>query len=83
MPRRATNKPPPESSPSDFRHFAARWRLVARAEVQELRAMSPAEKFRQMEDLWASARMFRWPNDEAETAALRSRWNRLRRALGD
>ncbi len=82
MAKRTRKKPPPESSPAEFRRFAARWRIAGRAEAEELRAMSPADKFRQLKGLWGSARLFKWPDEERETAAVRSRWNKLRKVLG-
>jgi hypothetical protein len=66
----------------DARAWSERWKIVAREEISELRAASPGLKLRQTEALFASAGLFRWPDDDAEDARIRELWSALRRRSG-
>ena len=68
---------------TEARAFRKRWALVNAREREELRSTSPAQKFRQLAALMASAEMFDGPESRAEEVNLvRERWNRLRRIHG-
>jgi hypothetical protein len=70
-------------NPEEVRAWAERWKLVNRMEVEELRATTPARKFRQLGTLMALAKKMGWMEALAEgEAVVRDRWNRLRRAYG-
>lgn len=63
--------------------YRARWALVNRVEVAELRATPPALKLRQLAALMASAGVFSHSvTTDDETGAVYERWQRLRRAAG-
>lgn len=70
-------------SKGDGDGFRARWEAFARREREELRAMSPEDKFRQTAALFASAQAFGWSEALAsEEEAVRARWKRIREVLG-
>ena len=73
--------PDPPLTTDQARTYAERWRTVNEREREELRAMTPAEKFGQVEALYAFAKALdrsRSPAEEAEKAVVRARWRRLR-----
>lgn len=70
-------------SPEEAKAFAARWKLVADAEREELRATSLEQKFAQLSALVDSARALGWATtDPAEVDEVRARWNRLAAIYG-
>jgi hypothetical protein len=65
-------------SREEARAFAARWKLVADAELEELRGTSAADKFAALAKLVDSARDLGWrTTDPGEIEQVRDRWNRL------
>jgi hypothetical protein len=72
----------PAMRSDDAKAWSERWKIVAREEIAELRAASPEVKLRQLEALFASAELFRWPDDDAEDARVRGLWSALRRRSG-
>jgi hypothetical protein len=71
------------TSSQQVKDFAARWKLVADAERDELRAMTLPQKMAQLEALMASARSLGWATtDPAEVDDVRARWNRLAAIYG-
>jgi hypothetical protein len=63
--------------------WAARWRLVNQAELDELRKTPPETKLRQLAALMASVDAFGWRAAfAADQVEVRERWNRLRRVYG-
>jgi hypothetical protein len=73
-------------SKAEAQAYVARWNLVNEAEREELRTTPMEVKFRQFESLMRMAIALGWTEspaaEEAEVAAVRERWNRLRRAYG-
>lgn len=66
---------------SEARAFRARWEMVNRAELEELRTTSMAEKARQLVALMESAEELGWQERQgSEEVEVRERWNELRRA---
>jgi hypothetical protein len=73
----------PRLSPREAQAFVARWEGVSAFKARGLCRKSLDEKLRELAGLMASARAFGWQRRTVkETAAVRARWNRLRRALG-
>ena len=73
----------PPITADEARVYFERWAMVRDAEIDALRRTSMATKLRQLESLMASRLAFGPElNREKEVAALRERWNRLRRAPG-
>ena len=65
-------------SPQEAKAFAARWKLVAKVEREELRNTSVAVKFADLAKLVDSARALGWQTtDPQEVEEVRQRWNRL------
>jgi len=63
--------------------FQKRWRIVQRAQKQELRLTSPDQKLRQLAVMMESVNAMGWRDALAsEEAGVRMRWNRLRTAYG-
>lgn len=61
------------------RKWKENWRAVNAREVEELRAMTPDEKFRQLESLMASVDAFGWREQlEEGVEEVRERWHRIR-----
>ena len=61
--------------------FKARWAAVNAAEIEELRTTSMEQKARQLAALMLSVRDLGWAEAlESEEAAVRARWNRLRKS---
>ena len=59
--------------------YMAHWRAARAAEIKELRAATPEHRLRQMAALMFSADALGWATaPEAEVAATRARWARLR-----
>jgi hypothetical protein len=62
----------------DVRAYKKRWDLVAEYQREELRKMTPAQKFEQLAMLVETARRLKWTtHTDAEIAGVRERWNRL------
>ncbi len=71
------------NTPAQFREWQARWQLVNQAEIEELRQTPAHVKLRQLAALMASVDQMGWSEAlEAENAAARERWKRLRQAYG-
>ena len=66
------------TTPEAARAWLRRWRLVEARQIDELRAMTPQQKFDQLVDLFDFAREFETTTTDAEDAAVRARWKRLR-----
>ncbi|HXG22790.1 MAG TPA: hypothetical protein VNN62_27415 [Methylomirabilota bacterium] len=63
-------------------YLKRRWEAVNAAEREELRATPIARKFQQLAALMASVSQLGWADKLAEEeAAVRDRWNRLKRIL--
>lgn len=70
----------PSITTSDAAAFKARWAAVNAAEVEELRSTPMEQKARQLAALMLSVRDLGWAEAlEVEEAAVRARWNRLRK----
>ena len=70
----------PRITKAEARAFKARWKKVNAVQREELRAMSPAQKMRQLTALMASARQLGWTESrDKKVHEVRARWNRLRR----
>jgi hypothetical protein len=67
---------------NDVRAWADRWKEVERAEIAELRELSPAVKLRQLDALAQSASLFDWSSVDAENERVRELWRTLRRRSG-
>lgn len=66
---------------AEARAYRRRWARANAAEIAELRATDPEQKLRQLAVLMASVDQMGWSEPlEAEVAAVRERWTRLRRA---
>lgn len=67
--------------------YVERWRLVNEKEREELRALTPAEKFQQVLAMNRVAKRCGWwgrtPADEAEAEQVRERWRQLRESYRD
>lgn len=63
----------------ELRTWLSRWDEVDRVTTEEARALSPEEKFRQLETLVESADLFEWPDETAEDQRVRELWMRLHR----
>ena len=63
----------------DVQAWAERWKVVARAEIAELRGLSPEVKLQQLEALAASASLFDWSSADDEDDRVRELWIALRR----
>ena len=62
--------------------WRARWEVVARHEIADLRATSVTRKMRQLEALFASRALFpEGPDDGREAEIVSERWQRIRNAL--
>ncbi len=69
----------PIMTKEEARAWKERWRLVNEIERQELRAMTPIEKLRQLATMMEAARDFGWQTSTPEEIeAIRARWRRLR-----
>lgn len=65
--------------PDEVRAWMARWEIVNQRTIEEVRALTPEEKFRQLETLVASASLFPSAvDDEDEDRRVRDLWMRLR-----
>ena len=74
---------PAKLTRAEARAYLDRWRAVNKAEIAELRATPIEQKLAQLAAMMASARALGWQtHTEAETRAVRARWQKLRRALG-
>ena len=74
---------PPKLTAAEARAYLDRWRAVNEAEIAELRATPLENKLEQLAAMMASARAFGWQtHTDAETRAVRARWQKLRRELG-
>jgi hypothetical protein len=60
--------------------YRERWKLVEAVEIAELRATTPAQRLRQLEELIGFARWLRLERHEGDLTAVRDRWARLRAA---
>ncbi len=66
-------------TPESATRYLARWKLVNDAEFEELRATTLETKLRQLSALMASVAAAGWRDAlDAETDAVRARWQRLR-----
>ncbi len=66
---------------ADIRAWIDRWKLVNEFVIQEARALSPEDRFRELDFLFRSRGLFRWPTDEqAGIPEVRRRWLRLKRS---
>ena len=67
----------------EVRAWMARWETVNRRTIEEVRALTPAEKFRRLDLLMRSAYLFPpTAADEADEQRVRDLWMRLRRRMG-
>lgn len=63
----------------EVRAWMARWEIVNQHTIEEVRALTPEQKFRQLETLVASASLFPPAADEEEEdQRVRDLWMRLR-----
>ncbi len=63
--------------------FTRRWELVTAAQRDELRRMSPGERFRRLNALYLVARTMGWnTRNPEEEAKVRETWLALRRYYG-
>jgi hypothetical protein len=63
----------------EVRAWIARWEIVNQHTIKEARALTPEQKFRQLEMLVASAGPFpRTAADEEDDERVRELWTRLR-----
>lgn len=68
-----------ESTKAQIRAWHERWRIVNEAEIQELRATSMDEKFRQLAAMMQTAIVLGWESSTPqEIDVVRQRWARLR-----
>ncbi len=71
-------KSPGRTTAAEMKAYAARWKLVAAFEIEELRATSIEKKFSQLCGLIAFAKELGWETtDQSEVDEVRARWNRL------
>ena len=61
----------------EARAWLARWEEVDRFTIEEARALTPEDKFRQLESLVESADLFEWPSDDVDEQRVRDIWMRL------
>lgn len=74
----------PEEENRAIREWAARWKAVNEAEIEELRRTPLEEKVRAVLQMMAAAEEFGWDTqDPAYVQAMRSTWNRIRERLGE
>jgi hypothetical protein len=65
-------------SREEMRAWLDRWKEVNRVTTEEARALTPKEKFRQLETLFEAADLFEWPaSDEIRDQRVRDLWMRL------
>jgi len=77
-------KAKPRITKTQARAWTRRWKLVNKAERQELRTTPIEAKFRQLATMMHTARVLGWKTStDAETQAVRDRWIRLKRAILD
>lgn len=70
--------------PAALSLWRRRWGLVMEIEREELRRLTPAEKFRQLENLFADARHFGWLKTSGHDASgSRAAWAKLREVWRD
>ncbi len=69
-------------NPADIRDYKARWNRVNRFEKNERLSSSPLKRLKQISALMFLTRRLGWKNDDfsSEIAAVRQRWNVLRRS---
>ena len=73
-----------EQAVAEIRAWKKRWELVNQREIEELRAMSPEAKLRQLEALMRSVDQMGWREQlEEGVEEVRERWNKLRRIYGE
>lgn len=65
---------------AEARAWRERWHLVNEFVIEEARAATPEERLRDLDVLFRSRSLFRWPDDEADIAEARQRWIRLKEA---
>jgi hypothetical protein len=68
----------PKLDKAEARAWMDRWRLVNEADIEAARAASPDDRLRDLDMLFASRHLFKWPDDEAEVEEVRRRWLRLK-----
>jgi hypothetical protein len=73
----------PKMTKAEARAWMDRWRIVNEAEIEEARAASPDDRLRDLDMLFRSRHLFRWPNDDAEVEEVRRRWLRLKELARD
>jgi len=72
-----------EQAAAEIRAWKKRWELVNQREIEELRAMSPEAKLRQLDALMRSVDQMGWREKlEEGVEEVRERWNKLRRIYG-
>jgi len=72
-----------EQTAAEIRAWKKRWELVNQREIEELRAMSPEVKLRQLDALMRSVDQMGWREElEQGVEEVRERWNKLRRIYG-
>jgi len=65
---------------SEVKAFRSQWKIVNKAEREELRSMPVIEKFNQLVALMSSVEEMGWTKALiAEDKEVRNRWNKLRR----
>ena len=65
---------------SEVKAFRSQWKIVNKAEREELRSMPVIEKFNQLVALMSSVEEMGWTKAlTAEDKEVRNRWNKLRR----
>ena len=70
-------------TPEQVRAFFERWRLLREVEAEELRRTPLDSKLRQLAALMESRTALGFdPQREAETQAVRERWEAIKKALG-
>ena len=65
---------------SEVKAFRSQWKIVNKAEREELRSMPVIEKFNQLVALMSSVEEMGWTKAlTAEDKEVRNRWNKLRK----
>lgn len=63
----------------EARAWMERWKIVNQRTIEEARALTPEERFRKLEMLFASASLFPAPAiEEEDVRRVRDLWQRLR-----
>jgi hypothetical protein len=66
----------------DVQAWAERWKIVAEAEIAELRRLPAEVKLRQLDALARSASLFEWTPADEDDDRIRERWMTLRQRSG-